>query len=114
VEPLARRAQAARCTICDLEVGFSARNGTEWDQLTAALEAFTPVETTAAHIQRAIQVQRLLAMRSKRGRKIPDLLIAATAEEQGMVVLHYDTDFDLISEVTGQPVEWVSPPGSIS
>jgi predicted nucleic acid-binding protein len=114
VEPLARRGQAARCTICDLEVGFSARNGAEWDRFAAALSVFTLVETTSTHIQRAIQVQHLLAERSQRGRKIPDLMIAATAEELGMVVLHYDADFDLISEVTGQPVEWVSPPGSIS
>lgn len=114
VEPLARRGQLARSTICDLEVGFSARNAAEWDQLTAALEAFARVETTAGHVHRALQVQRLLAERSQRGRKIPDLLIAAAAEDQGMVVLHYDSDFDLISEATGQSTEWVSPPGSIS
>jgi hypothetical protein len=39
----------SRSTICDLEVGYSARNGTEWEQLAGALEAFTSVETTAAH-----------------------------------------------------------------
>jgi len=27
-------------------------------------------------------------------------------------VLHYDRDFDLIAEVTGQPVEWVVPYGT--
>lgn len=114
LEPLARRGQAARSTICDLEVGYSARNADEWDHLIAALDAFAPVETTATHVRRALQVQRLLAARSQRGRKIPDLLIAATAEERGMVVLHYDGDYDLISEVTGQPVEWISPRGTIS
>lgn len=114
VEPLAQRGQAARSSICDLEVGYSARNAEEWDQLIAALDAFIPVQTTSGHIQRAIQVQRLLAAHSQRGRKIPDLLIAATAEEQGMTVLHYDSDYDLISEATGQPVEWISPAGSIS
>jgi hypothetical protein len=104
----------ARSTICDLEVGYSARNGTEWEQLAGALEAFTSVETTAAHVRRAIQVQHLLAIRSERGRKIPDLLIAATAEERGMVVLHYDHDFDLISTVTGQPVQWIVPAGTVT
>jgi hypothetical protein len=29
-------------------------------------------------------------------------------------VLHYDTDFDIISAVTGQACEWVTPPGTIS
>jgi predicted nucleic acid-binding protein len=46
VEPLARRGQAACCTICDLEVGYSARNADEWDQLVGALESFVPVAAT--------------------------------------------------------------------
>jgi predicted nucleic acid-binding protein len=39
---------------------------------------------------------------SQRGRKVPDLLVAAAAEELAISVLHYDGDFDLISAVTGQ------------
>jgi hypothetical protein len=58
-------------------------------------------------------VQRLLAERSQRGRKVPDLLVAAAAEAQGLVVLHYDADFERISEVTSQPHHWVVPSGSI-
>jgi predicted nucleic acid-binding protein len=58
-------------------------------------------------------VQRLLASKHQRGRKIPDLLIAAAAEGEGLVVLHYDADFDRIAAVTGQRSEWVVPAGSI-
>ena len=36
---------------------------------------------------------------------IPDLLIAATAELAGRIVLHTDKDFELIAELTGQAVE---------
>jgi predicted nucleic acid-binding protein len=36
---------------------------------------------------------------------IPDLLIAATAELSGRTVLHLDKDFELIADVTGQPVQ---------
>ena len=71
------------------------------------------IETDAVHVRRARQVQRLLASRGLRGRKIPDLLIAAAAEENGLAVLHYDADFDLITRVTGQPCEWVVPAGTI-
>lgn len=74
VEPLAAAGELARPSICDLEVGYSARNANEWDQLITALDAFDLVETTAAHMRRALQVQHLLAQRSQRGRKIPDLL----------------------------------------
>jgi predicted nucleic acid-binding protein len=113
IEPLAEAGALGRATICDLEVGYSARNAAEWDRLIGALDAFDLVETSAAHIRRSLQVQRLLAARSQRGRKIPDLLIAAAAEELDLAVLHYDADFDLISMVTGQPCEWVVPAGSV-
>jgi predicted nucleic acid-binding protein len=78
-----------------------------------ALDAFVAVDATAAHLHRALMVQRLLAERSQRGRKIPDLLVAAAAEELEVVVLHYDADFDLIASVTGQCCQWVVPAGSI-
>lgn len=113
VEPLALTGQIARPAICDLEIGYSARNGQEWDDLNAALGAFDFVDTTAWHVTRSLQVQRLLAARSQRGRKIPDLLVAAAAETLGLVVLHYDADFDMIAEVTGQRCRWVVPAGSV-
>jgi predicted nucleic acid-binding protein len=113
VEPLAAIGRAARAGISDLEIGYSARNAAEWDELVGALDALVLVDTTADHIQRARQVQRLLAANSQRGRKIPDLLVAAAAEQAGYTVLHYDADFDLIASVTGQPCQWVVPPGTV-
>ena len=111
LEPLVEAGNVARAGITDLEVGFSARDSTEWDGLIGALSAFKLIESTAAHVARARQVQRLLA--EGRGRKVPDLLIASAAEERRLIVLHYDSDFDVISSVTGQPVEWVVARGSI-
>lgn len=113
VEPLAATGQLGRPTICDLEVGYSARNAEEWDRLVLALDAFERVETTAQHLRRALQVQRLLAQRSQRGRKIPDLLVAAAAEQLDVALLHYDADFDVIASVSGQRCRWVVPAGSI-
>jgi predicted nucleic acid-binding protein len=113
VEPLALAGHLARPAICDLEIGYSARNAQEWDHLISALGALDLVETTAQHVTRALQVQRLLATRSQRGRKIPDLLVAAAAEALNLVVLHYDADFDLIGAVTGQQCQWAVPAGSI-
>jgi len=48
-----------------------------------------------------------------RGVSIPDLLVAAAAEAAGLVVLHYDADYELIATATGQTVEWVVPRGSV-
>ncbi len=78
-----------------------------------ALDALETVDTTAAHLGRALHVQRSLAARSQRGRKIPDGVVAATAEGRRATVLHYDADFDLIASVTGQRCQWVVPAGSI-
>ena len=113
IEPLADSGRLARTTVSDLEVGYSARNSREWDDLLAALDVFAMIETTAQHFDRAKQVQRLLAAGSRRGRKIPDLLIAAAAEAERLTVLHYDQDFDMIAEVTGQRCQWVAVAGTI-
>jgi len=95
-------------TVTRLEVGFSARSGTD---LRTALRrpplSAMPVEHLTPSIEdRAIEVQLLLADRGQhRAPAIPDLLVAATAELAGLVVLHDDKDFELIAELTGQPTE---------
>jgi predicted nucleic acid-binding protein len=113
LEPLTAAGRVARAGISDLEVGYSARTAAEWDALHRASSVFSLIETDARDMQRARQVQRVLANRSQRGRKIPDLLIAAAAERTGLVVLHYDADFDRIAAATGQRCAWVVPAGTV-
>jgi predicted nucleic acid-binding protein len=113
IEPKAQLAQLARAGISDLEIGYSARNDSEWDRLADALGVFELIETTAEHVVRARHVQRLLASKHQRGRKVPDLLIAAAAEASGLILLHYDSDFDQIAAVTRQTCEWVVPARSV-
>ena len=113
VEPLAAAGSLARAGISDLEIGYSARNAREWDRLTGALATFTLIATDAAHVRRARHVQRLLASRGQKGRKIPDLLVAAAAEDADLTDLHYDTDFELIARATGQRCEWVMRAGTV-
>ena len=113
IEPMAAAGALARAGISDLEVGYSARSAKEWDRALDALGAFDLVETSSDHVRRARQVQRLLAAKHQRGRKVPDLLIAAAAEASDLALLHYDADFDRIAAVTGQRVEWVVPAGTV-
>jgi predicted nucleic acid-binding protein len=103
----------ARTSMTDLEIGFSARSADEWDRLAAALAAFRRIDVEAHHFDRARQVQRHLAADGLRGRKVPDLLIAAVAEARSLIVLHYDADFDHIATVTGQPTQWIVERGSV-
>lgn len=95
-------------SITRLEVGFSAR--TVADLRDAELRpplASMPVEyLTPAMEDRALEVQASLAERGMhRAASVPDLLIAAAAELAHLTVLHLDKDFELIAELTGQPVE---------
>jgi predicted nucleic acid-binding protein len=95
-------------TVTRLEVGFSARSAEDlYDGLARPPLASMPVEYLTPLIEdRAVGVQGDLArMGRHRAASIPDLLIAATAELAGLTVLHLDKDFELIAEVTGQPME---------
>jgi predicted nucleic acid-binding protein len=95
-------------TVTLLEVGYSARDA---DDLRAGLReppvASMPVEhATPTSEDRAVEVLGLLADRGHhRAPSVPDLLVAATAEIAGLVVLHDDKDFELIAEITGQSTE---------
>ena len=98
-------------TVTRLEAGHSARSGPE---LRAGLRqpplSSMPVEyLTPAIEDRAMEALTLLADRGQhRAPSIPDLIIAATAELAGLTVLHLDKDFEVIADVTGQPVERLS------
>ena len=105
--------EVGRARITDLEVGYSARNAAEWDLIHDSLGGLTAVELEPRHLVSALATQRLLAAAGQRGRKIPDLLIAAAATDTGATTVHYDRDFDLIAAVTGQPTMWVVPAGTV-
>lgn len=95
-------------TVTRLEIGFSARSAQDHRALmTEAPLASMPVEYLTPRIEdRAVEIQSVLAARGQhRAPSIPDLLIAATAELAELTLLHLDKDFELIAEITGQPVE---------
>jgi predicted nucleic acid-binding protein len=66
-----------------------------------------PVEYLTPLIEnRSVEVLTLLADRGQhRAPSVPDLMVAATAELAGLTVLHVDKDFEVIAEITGQPIE---------
>ena len=112
--PLFLTDRVATCGIIDLEMLYSARNQADMVLLRQRRNALPQVPILPVDFERAMDVMVLLAGRGQhRSARIPDLLLAATAERIGLCVLHYDQDFDRIAEVTGQPVEWVVPRGSV-
>lgn len=95
-------------TLTRLEVGFSARSAPDHRTLLAEPPiASMPVEYLTPRIEdRAVELQYALAeLGQHRAHSVPDLLVAATAELAELTVLHVDKDFELIADITGQPVE---------
>lgn len=115
LEPLLLAGEIATCGIVDLELLFSARDRATYRLLVEALRGMPRVPLEEASLERALQVQAMLAERSQhRAVPLPDLLVAACAETADLTVLHYDADFDRLAELTGQPAQWIVPRGSVS
>jgi len=105
--------------ICDqvrLEILWSARSAADYEQLAEELSGLRVIPADSSTLERALEVQRSLAHVAglhHRSVKIADLAIAAAAEAAAATVLHYDADYDRIAAITGQPVRWVAPRGSL-
>jgi len=112
--PVIESGAAATCSIIDLEVLFSARNRNDYERIRERRRlAYTQVPLTQDVFDGALSIQAELAKVGRHRLAIPHLIIAAAAAADGLTVLHYDADFDRIAAVTGQPVEWVVPRGSV-
>lgn len=114
LNPMFMGGRIATCGLVDLEVLVSARGGPDHEEMWLDRQLLPRAPITDACTDRAIDVQGELAERGLHRRvATKDLVIAAAAEQAGLTVLHYDRDFDLIAEVTGQPTEWVVPRGTV-
>ncbi len=99
-----------------LEIGYTARSRADHEgSHRSVLERLQLMYGTPRSERRAIDVQeQLMDLGHHRAVKLPDLLVAAIGETEGLTVLHYDADFDRVSEITGQPTQWVIERGIVS
>ncbi|GIE82671.1 ribonuclease VapC2 [Actinoplanes philippinensis] len=106
----------ALCPLTELEILYTAQSmehRRRLEQTFAAFYVWVPISDRA--IDRAAVVQAdMTKLGMQRSAGVVDLLVAATAEEHHMTVLHYDRDFANLARVTGQSVEWVTTPGTVS
>jgi predicted nucleic acid-binding protein len=103
-----------RFVVCELLRG--ARNVSELALLRDGLDALRDLPIRRREWDRAADVMQSLAERGPlhhRQVPYPDLVIAAAAEAAEVPVLHYDRHFELIAEITGQPVRAIAPLGSL-
>lgn len=108
---LASTHEIAICPVIAGEVLYAARNHADLVAYRRRLEEdLVWLETTGDAQERALFVQQDLARQGQhRGIGMVDLLIAATAEAHWATVLHYDSDYERIAELTGQQHEWIVP-----
>ena len=108
--------EIATCPMVQLELLWSARDASAMQALRTRLEALPQLPIARHEWRRATDVFDQLAARGPlrhRQVKLPDLLVAAAAESAEVAVCHYDRDFELIAEITGQPVRAIAPLGSL-
>ena len=100
----------ATCPLVELEFLYSARSRADRTEKRRMLEAvFGRLPLSDGAWERADEVQRALTERGQHRSAGPvDLLIAATAEQQRLILLTDDKDFEVVAAVTGQPVRRVA------
>jgi predicted nucleic acid-binding protein len=113
--PLIDAGVVATCGVIEFELGWATRSSAEFDQLRIDRDAgYEWLAIDDEDWRRALDVQAAL-WRGGHMRAVgfPDLLVAAVAERERVTVLHYHSDYDLIAQVTSQPVQWVVPRGAV-
>lgn len=107
--------RVAICLVTELEVGFSARSTKDFERTQeAVIGPLIQLGMPYRAEDRAREIQtELVSCGQHRAVAVPDLMVAAIADVEGLTVLHYDADFDLIAAITGQATEWVVEPGTV-
>jgi predicted nucleic acid-binding protein len=110
LERLEQVAESGGLWICDavrLELLRGASSPASMATLRSDLDDLATAPIHEGTWRRAEEVYEGLARLrggAHRGVSPTDLLVAAAAEEQGLTVIHKDRHFDLIAQVTGQPM----------
>lgn len=106
----------ATCELVRLELLWTSRDHADFVVMRANLESLRGAPMGDRVWRRTMDVFEVFAERGPLHHRqvgIADLLIAAAAELAELPVLHYDRDFELIAEVTGQSVRAIAPLGSL-
>ena len=115
LSPLIEAGLVATCGVIEFELGWAARSAAEFDQIRSDRdEGYEWLATRDEDWHRALELQGELWRRGRiRAVGFPDLLIAAVADREKVTLLHYDSDFELVAELTSQPTQWVVPRGAV-
>lgn len=112
MEQLQRRGQLAICSVTFAEMLYSARNADDMAERIDEYRDLVHLPMNSAAERQVTASMVALAERGHHRRPVPDILVSAVAWAHDAVLLHYDKDFDIIAEVTGQRAEWIVERGT--
>lgn len=96
------------CAVVRLEMLYSAQSPRDYTKIEDGLSVFRDLSVNAETILTALTAQRELGHKGRHRVPIPDLLIAACAQQHQAAVLHVDRHYDVLAEVLAfEPVRLV-------
>lgn len=115
LSPLLDAGLVATTPVVEFELLWSSRSRTDFRLERRVHEGRELLLVEPVDWERALQVQeQLWGSGRRRAVGLADLLTAAVAERHRVTLLHYDSDFDLVHDITGQPMLWVVPRGTVA
>lgn len=100
------------CVVSCGELLYSARNADEFTRIRVDLAALPHLAMSPEAERNVVEIMAALAQRGQHRTPLPDVMLAAVARAHSAVVLHYDSDYERIAGITGQPQEWIIPRGT--
>ncbi len=108
-----RNNQLTVSPIVAFEVLYTAQNQTDFEELENQLDALRQAPLTRGIVHDARAALRALSAKANHRLPFQDALIAATAAQKNVGVLHYDGHFDTLSKVLRFESRWIAAPGSL-
>jgi len=87
------------CAVTRLELLYSARSHRDYQRLQDDLALFRDLRMDAETFATALSAQSELAVMGRHRVAVPDLLIAACAQQHGADVVHVDRHFETLAQV---------------
>lgn len=98
------------CAVTRLEMLHSARSAKDYQELEDDLAAFHELRMNAETLQIAVVAHRELGRQGRHRIPIPDLLVAACAQQYQAAVLHVDRHYGVLAGVLAfEPVRFDGP-----
>lgn len=94
-----RYGEPCLCAITRLEILYSTTSPADYAAQQAALALFRDLRVDAQTITAAESAQRELGARSQHRISLPDLILAACAQQHGADIVHVDRHFDVLATV---------------